>query len=241
MRRYKALLRHGLIYLALFSNLAWAGPELELDTFYDYLAPTRATFVKRIHNRGDQAAFVTVEVAEVQYGAQGTPAEQRLEGNNRALIASPGRLIIPAQGSRDVRVIYSGPRAVERYFRLRFVPLSPTADELSDLSPSERRGYRDASNAQALVLKALGGLLLVHPTPPHFSTEVEQRHGWVRVSNAGNTTVRLESFTWCSTEQACEQARTVHVRPGTVFEQRSPSKFVRFTLVEGSTRHHYTP
>ncbi len=217
-----------------------AMPELNTGALYDYLAPMRSTFTKRIINLGNETAFVRVEVAEIIYDAKGDSVEQVLQGADRPLIASPGRLIVPAEGSRDIRLVYRGARATERYFRLRFVPVVPAKDDTFGLGDEERAHYREAIEAQVGVLKAIGGVVLVEPSPTRFDTRLQQREGEVRVTNEGNTTVRLEDFSTYHSKTGCGQGRTVHVRPGQAFIQTAaPSQRFCFTLVEGSqrTRH----
>ncbi|WP_263261724.1 molecular chaperone [Pseudomonas sp. RIT-PI-S] len=219
-----------------------ATPALDSGALYDYLAAGRTTFTKRIGNVGDATAFVRVEVAELTYGPDGKPQERALEGTERPLIASPSRLIIPPGSYREIRVVYRGGRAAERYFRLRFVPVVPRAEEAFGLAQEAREEYQQAIVADVGVLKAIGGVVLVSPRPALFQTSVEQHDNQLRVANRGNTTVVLEGLALCQGPGECGQGKTVHVRPGKTFTLKGekPQRFL-FTLIEGKDRRRYTP
>lgn len=224
------------------SASAIAAPELDTGSLYDYLAPPQVTLTKRVRNLGDVTAFVKVEVAEIFYNSQNAPLEQPLEGIDRALIASPSRLIIPAGSSREVRVVYRGPRLTERYFRVRFVPVIPELTEAFGMSEKDREQYRQAIAASVGVLKAIGGVVLVSPDPERFKTKVTHTGNQLQVANQGNTTVVLEDFVACQVQADCGQGRTLHVRPGTVFtDTAGTDQRFGFTLKEGKQRRRYAP
>lgn len=98
-------------YLALLLGLttfdAWAAPQLNIGSLYEYFDGNRSTSLKRIYNSGDTAAFVKVSVAELVYAADGTVTEVPLDGlpaEQRTLIASPARVIVPPNGMQQVRL-----------------------------------------------------------------------------------------------------------------------------------------
>lgn len=219
-----------------------AAPELDSGALYDYLAPEQVTFTKRIRNLGTTTAFVKVEVAEILYNAGDTPREQAFEGLDRPLVASPTRLIIPPGGSRELRVVYRQGREVERYFRLRFVPAIPAVEEAMNLSREEQDDYQNVIAAGVKVLKAIGGVILVSPQPAHFRTDIDQEENTVRLTNNGNTTVVLEDLAQCTADGACEQGKTVHIRPGKTFSSTAEKgQRLSFTLKEGRQRRRYAP
>ena len=219
-----------------------AAPELDPGTLYDYLGPRQLTFTKRISNLGDTTAFIKVEVAEIIYNEQGEPREPAFDSADRPLVASPTRLIIPAGGSRELRLVYRQARPAERYFRLRFVPVAPTTDDLATLPIPEREQYRQAVSARVGLMKAIGGVVLVSPRPSYFKTDIAQQGSSLRVTNNGNTTVVLEDLALCQATGTCEQGRTVHIRPGHTFTSAAQEgRRFGFTLREGEHTRRYAP
>ncbi len=81
----------------------------------------RGALLKRVRNTGDATAFVRVQISEVRYAADGTHQEIPVDTSGTAaaagLIASPSRLIVPAQGQQATRLLVQGDRSVERYPR----------------------------------------------------------------------------------------------------------------------------
>ena len=55
-------------------------------------------------------------------------------------MASPARLIVPANGMQGTRLLYMGERDRERYFRVRFVPVVPEKED--EFAVSSRRARR---------------------------------------------------------------------------------------------------
>ncbi|PRW94045.1 pilus assembly protein, partial [Pseudomonas fragi] len=83
-------------------------------------------YLKRIFNGGTSTAFIKVEILEILYDANGLPREVPLQTQANAtardgLMASPARLIVPANGMQGTRLVYLGERATERYFRVRYI------------------------------------------------------------------------------------------------------------------------
>lgn len=90
---------------------AIGAPELNVGALYDYLDSGKSTLLKRVRNSGDTTAFVKVSVAELVYDSDGNAREVDTEGlplEQRGLVASPARLIVPAQGMQAVRLVYRG-------------------------------------------------------------------------------------------------------------------------------------
>ncbi|BFL81869.1 hypothetical protein LFREDSHE_03190 [Shewanella baltica] len=58
-------------------------------------------------NMGDSTAFIKISINEIKYDENGQPYEvPEQEAENRTLIASPSRLIIPAKGVQATRLLF---------------------------------------------------------------------------------------------------------------------------------------
>ncbi|MGL4915537.1 MAG: hypothetical protein ACRC5D_04695 [Aeromonas allosaccharophila] len=135
-----------ILFLLVLSGNALASPDISVGTLYDYMSAEKTTLLKRIRNIGDETAFVKITLAEIVYGADGVPKERDLpEEGVRQLVTSPSRLIIPAGGMQATRFIYMGERERERYFRVRFVPVKPQDEDLTELPPQQQIMYRTLS------------------------------------------------------------------------------------------------
>ena len=129
MKQFLALLVAGLLFQS-----AYAGPNINIGVVYDYLAGDKSTYLKRVYNSGDSTAFVKINVLEIIYNADGTssevPVKVQADASARdGLMASPARLIIPAQGMQGTRLLFMGERDRERYFRVRFIPVVPEKED----------------------------------------------------------------------------------------------------------------
>lgn len=222
-------------------GLANAGPDLDPGTFYQYLAPPRSSLVATVRNVGDATAFVQIQLAELTFDEKGEPHERPLAeeaGETRALLATPPRLIIPAGGSHQARLIYRGPRAAERYFRVRYVPVAPKARDAFALQPEEASAYAETLQAGVGVLKAIGTIMIVSPAAPRYSTRLNAGEQRLRIVNEGNATVRLESVELCkAAEQTCTPGTNLRVRPGQQAELvRQQGEMYRYELWEGERR-----
>lgn len=129
MKRFLALCG-----LALVSTVAQAGPQINVGVVYDYLDGDKSTYMKRVFNGGTSTAFVKVDILEILYNEDGSYQEVALQDQEGALaknglMASPARMIVPANGMQGTRLLFMGERSKERYFRVRFVPVVPEAEE----------------------------------------------------------------------------------------------------------------
>lgn len=248
LKRLAGLLRPGtvasrvLCVVALVAGTAaQAGPELDPGTFYHYLSPKQNSRVVSIRNLGDATAFVRVQTAELTFDEAGEPHERPLDdedGFNRALLVTPPRLIIPAQGAQSVRLIYRGARTVERYFRVRYVPVAPEANDAFALQPEEASAYADALSAGVGVLKAIGTIVIMSPSQPRYATRLVPSEQALRIINEGNATVRLDRVQACKVDtEVCAPAPGLHIRPGQEgrLEHRNDEVY-RFELREGPKR-----
>lgn len=202
--------------------VAQAMPELYVGTLYDYLGAERSTMQKRLNNIGSSTAFVSVSVAEMHFDHDDKVKETPLDGQDsgqRALVATPSRLIIPAQGMQNVRLLFRGDRTVERYFRLRFKPVLPKGEDEFALSKEEAAQYQKTLAADVSVLKGFGTVLLVAPRNVRYATVLDDQPRMFRVRNNGTASVVLESFKDCDSKgEQCTAPYTYHVRPGKVRE-----------------------
>lgn len=237
MNRFQPLL----LLLTLLAGSAQAAVQLNIGGLYDYLPDQRSSLLKRVRNGGDTTAFVRVSVAEVVYDAQGKAHEVSLEGipaAERPLVASPARLIVPANGMQAVRLLFRGERAKERYFRLRFIPVLPEANEGFDIGAEEAKAYEDKIKAGVSILAGYGSLLFVRPDATRFLTQVDDQPGHFGVHNTGTSTVVLDHFINCSRDgNECEVATKHHLLPGSQRRfDKAPERVYRFELIEGEER-----
>ncbi|WP_248919119.1 molecular chaperone [Pseudomonas entomophila] len=217
---------------------ASATPELNIGALYDYLDGDKSTLLKRVRNSGDTTAFVKISVAELVYDAAGVAREIDTDGlplEQRGLVASPARLIVPAQGMQAVRLLYRGARGQERYFRLRFVPVLPEQGDGFAVDEQEAEKYRDSLKAGVNLLAGYGSLLFVRPAETHFQTPVRREGGRLIVANQGNATVVLDHFRQCQVAgQDCDSATKHHLLPGRSRQfEGQPDGVHQFQLHEG--------
>lgn len=221
-----------------------AAPALYISTLYDYLDGAQSSYRKRITNSGDRTAFVRVDLYEIIYG-EGEPKEIPLhdaqpDGPRHGLIATPSRVIIPAKGTQATRLLYLGNREHERYYRLRFVPVMPDADDAFGLPAAERDAYKASFDAGINVLTGYGTVFIARPTHTRFDTRIEQDAQRYSVTNAGNSTLVLADYTTCTPgeQPVCEPSRLHHVMPGKTHNiDKKPGRTVRFTRIEGDARY----
>lgn len=152
----------------LVAQMAHAGPSINIGTVYDYMDGDKSTYLKRVFNGGDSTAFVKVNILEILYDADGksqeVPLKSSADGSTRdGLMASPARLIVPANGMQGTRLLYMGERDRERYFRVRFVPVVPEKEDEFAVSVEEREEYRKTLSAGVTVLAGYGAVFLSVP------------------------------------------------------------------------------
>ncbi|EJM60269.1 hypothetical protein PMI29_04105 [Pseudomonas sp. GM49] len=232
------------LILSGFSVGLQAGPQINVGTVYDYLDGDKSTYLKRVFNSGDATAFVKVNILEIIYEADGTsrevPVKTRADASGRdGLMASPARLIVPANGMQGTRLLLMGNRDRERYFRVRFVPVVPEKEDEFAVSGEEREEYKKNLSAGVNVMTGFGTVFFVRPSDSRFNTAIEDGPEHYRLRNNGNTVVVIDEFRNCSlkNETECEPTTKHHILAGKSFEfEKKTGREYRFNLVEGSEK-----
>ncbi|MNO94627.1 hypothetical protein D3C76_862490 [compost metagenome] len=243
--RFKGMKRLWLLLgLSGFSLAVQAGPQINVGTVYDYLDGDKSTYLKRVFNSGDSTAFVKVNILEIIYDADGThreiPVATQADGSGRdGLMASPARLIVPANGMQGTRLLHLGARDTERYFRVRFVPVVPEKEDDFAVSSEERETYKENLSAGVNVMTGFGTVFFVRPKNSRFDSVIDDSAGVYRLRNNGNTVVVIDEFRNCSlkNETECEPTTKHHVLAGKSFEfEKKPGREYRFNLIEGADK-----
>jgi len=222
-----------------FSLCAQAGPSLQIGTFYDFMKSDQSTYLKRIHNGGTSTAFVKVEIKEIFYQQNGKSREEPLksvDGSTRdGLVASPARLIVPANGTQGTRLLYTGDRSKERYFRVRFLPVVPEKEDKFAVSDTERETYEKEMSAGFNVMAGYGMVFFVRPATTRFDTQIDNTAGRYQLKNNGNSVVVIDSFKDCAAknEDDCKPTKKVHLIPGHDFSfDKQAGRVYRYNLIE---------
>ncbi|UVM06123.1 molecular chaperone [Pseudomonas laurylsulfatiphila] len=233
-----------LIGLSGFSLGLQAGPQINVGTVYDYLDGDKSTYLKRVFNSGDSTAFVKVNILEIVYDADGTPSEVPVKSDPGAasrdgLMASPARLIVPANGMQGTRLLFMGARDTERYFRVRFIPVVPEKEDEFAVSSDEREDYKKNLSAGVNVMTGFGTVFFVRPNNSRYDSQIDNGASTYRIRNNGNTSVVVDEFRNCSIKQEneCEPTTKYHIRAGKEFAfDKKPGREYRFNLVEGASK-----
>jgi hypothetical protein len=221
-----------------------AGPQINVGTVYDYLDADKSTYLKRVFNSGDSTAFVKVNVLEIVYGTDGVPKEIPVEtatdgASRNGLMASPARLIVPAQGMQGTRLLYMGERDRERYFRVRFVPVVPEKEDEFAVSGEEREDYKKNLSAGVNVMTGFGTVFFVRPKDARFESAVNETDTRYELRNNGNTVVVIDEFKSCSlsNESECGATTKHHVMAGKTYAfDKEKGREYRFNLIEGDQK-----
>lgn len=227
---------------SLFSHAALAAPQINVGVVYDYLDGDKSSYLKRVFNGGDSTAFVKINILEIIYDADGkareVPLANQSDGTSRdGLMASPARLIVPANGMQGSRLLYMGKRDKERYFRVRYVPVVPEKEDEFAVSAQEREDYKKNLSAGVNVLAGYGTVFFVRPKETRFDSVIENEAGQYRIRNNGNSVVVIDEFKDCSikNEQECQPTTKHHILAGRTFQfEKQVGRHYRFTLIEAS-------
>nr|WP_319527641.1 molecular chaperone [Pseudomonas laurentiana] len=233
------------LVLGVCSSLAHAGPSINIGSVYDYMDGDKSTYLKRVFNGGDSTAFVRVSIFEMTFDEKGKATETPLDtqgagaSERKGLVASPARLIVPANGMQATRLLYIGDRDRERYYRVRFVPVVPEKADQFNVSDAERDAYKQSMSAGVNILTGYGAIFFVRPENTRFDTKIQNGSTEYRVENAGNSTIVLDDFKDCSIkkESDCHATKKHHVRPGESFSfTKETGRVYRFHLVEANAK-----
>jgi hypothetical protein len=153
-------------------------------------------------------------------------------------MASPARLIVPADGSQGTRLLYIGSRDIERYFRVRFVPVVPEQEDQFAISAEERDRYKKDLFAGVSVLAGYGTIFFVRPKDTRFDTQIISTEDKYSLYNNGNSVVVVDEFKDCAknNETECRPTSKHHILAGRThsFSKVSGREY-QFKLVEGSS------
>ena len=243
-------MKHAVLWIGMFLYAlgAQAAPAINVGVVYDYLEPDRSSFLKRVSNTGTSTAFIRVDVLEIVYNADGTYREVPVssladnEGNPTSrdgLMASPARLIVPANGRQGTQLLYMGPRDRERYFRVRFIPVVPGKDDNFAVTDEERAEYNDSLAAGVNIMAGYGTVFFVRPKNTRFDTQIKETANQYQLRNQGNSVVLLDEFRDCSAtaKNDCLPTTKHHILPGRllVLEKKAGRTF-GFQMIEGQKK-----
>lgn len=234
-------LRWALLFAGVLPLMAHAGPAINVGVVYDYLDADKSTYLKRVFNGGDATAFVKINILEIVYDADGTSREIALINQTGAeardgLMASPARLIVPANGMQGSRLVFMGEREKERYFRVRFVPVVPEKEDEFAIAEEEREEYKKGLSAGVNVLAGYGTVFFVRPKETRFNSVISNQASNYEIRNSGNSTLVIDEFRDCSAknESDCKPTTKHHILPGRAFAfEKQSGREYNFTLIEG--------
>lgn len=141
-----------------------------------------------VRNTSNEQVFINV-VAETVI-RPGFPDERR-EATS-ALVVSPKRFPVAAQGQRTVRLVLEGePGEVEQVYRVKFLP---QGDEFGD-GPSSKT--KEGKQAVLKVMFSVGILVLADPAEPQGKITSRREADKLVLRNEGNTNVFLDEGKVC--------------------------------------------
>ncbi|CRL99618.1 MULTISPECIES: pilus assembly protein [Pseudomonas] len=224
---------------------AQAGPQINVGVVYDYLDGAKSTYMKRVFNGGTSTAFVKVNILEMIYAADGSYREVPVQTQAGAtvrdgLMASPARLIVPANGTQGTRLLFMGNRDKERMFRVRFVPVVPETEDEFAVSEQERADYKQSLSAGVKVLAGYGTVFFVRPKNTRFQSVIQNDAKRWQLRNNGNSVVVVDEFKDCRADSLdCRPTTKHHIMVGRSFGfDKQAGREYRFNLIEGNdTRH----
>lgn len=232
--RFPTLRLMFIIFGCFLASTAYAG--ITLDSMQAYLAPNRSTGELTVYNMSPTTAYVRVDVIEMTLGGDelsAVPGE--LE---KALLASPNRLIVPAGGRQVVRLITLGERNHERYFRVRFVPVAPKKADGFAISDEDESDASKAMHAQLSIQVGYGARVVVAPRSPTFATRIVPADGGHVIHNEGDSTIYLAKHRSClrRASRECKELPAERIDPhGSLRLADEPESYRSFDLKEGAT------
>lgn len=186
-------------------------------------------------------AFVSVDVYRLSNPGKEETLTRLSLAENSEIYTVPHKLVIPAGGSRAVRIYLTEgiSRDEDQYYRIRFSP--------SQVEPEEIKGENDKYNCRSGLSLGIGfgQLLMINRTKPSFDTQIsihkEHEEKKLEVRNNGNSFIRIEDMKICfarELKQPCQYASVKHVNPAARLSNDLDNSIrtIDFTLVEGDQR-----
>ncbi|WP_417228632.1 hypothetical protein, partial [Amphritea sp.] len=233
-----------MVTAAIISTSGAATPAINIGAMHSFIEPERSTLLKQIRNNGSSTAYVRITATEIEFSEDGKTQEvdidreSLLRGEGYGLVVSPARMIIPVDGMQANRMLVVGERDVERYYRVRFVPVVP--EKISDfgLTPEQAENYEKEVNAGISIMAGYGAIVVVRPEHTTYDTVIDESSNRMTLTNRGNSTVVLDAFAQCEAKQVnCHSYRVRYLRPGTsVTVDKTIGQSFQFTLVEGQNQ-----
>lgn len=187
-----------------------------------------------VHNPDAEPMFVEVEVLEVR--APGTDKEERIVVRNPeeiGLIATPRRLVVPAGGSRVVRLVnLAGHGATERVYRVNVKPVAAPEDGST--------GGETKKSMSIKILIAYQLLIFVNPEKTEVLVDGHRDGTTLQVQNKGNVNAYLYDGRQCKegeTKEQCATLQGLRLYPGNVRSLTLPRDQAVDFMVEADGRH----
>lgn len=238
-----SILKILMLTTCLFSESPVSAPLIAIGSMYEVLNSEQRSLTKRIYNNGDVSAFVRVDVMKIDPNSKGpeSPVKTLQEDQlvKDRLLVTPMRMIIPPNNFQNSRIIWSGSREKEEYYRVRYTPVMPGKNDSFGLDDNAMNDYREQTiKAGVNVLAGYGTVVVVHPAQPKFNSDVSQHGNVINVTNKGNATVVLEDIRNCqSNSTLCDASARAFVLPGRTHTlQKYKGGSISFSLQEGGQR-----
>lgn len=222
---------------------SFAGPMINVGELNEYIQPTQNNLAKRINNSGDATAFVRVSVDEMIFTTEGYTenklnADALIKGSGTGLISSPARLIIPAKGMQTNRLVFTGNRDKEHYYRVRYIPVVPEDIQEFGITKEEAKKYQDDIRAGVTVLTGFGTIVTVLPVSSRFDTRIEETGSTLNIKNNGNASIVVHSLKECTDDKKeCSNLTNQQLRPGmSLTKPITAGKNWSYTLYEGTQK-----
>lgn len=140
-----------------------------------------------VSNQGDETAYVKVEVLEVINPGQENEERRPLTNLEQiTFVASPAKLVIPAKGRKQVRLVNLAAPDGEKVYRINFTPVAPP------LAATEGMGVR--------ILVAYQVLALIHPAKPLEDLDISLQGKQLIIRNNGNSYALITNIRQCDNQ-----------------------------------------
>ena len=232
----------GMAFLLVIAFSSLAAPAINVGSMNEFIYSGSSTLAKRVYNSGDSTAFVKITVDEIVYEGRSKPIEKKLDGEalingkGTGLLASPPRMIIPVNGMQTSRLVFSGERNKERYYRVRYIPVDPK--EMQDISGNEGASEKNEIDTGLKVLTGFGIIVTVAPASTVFNTVINGKNNSLKIENKGNSSVVLGELKYCDDRmKTCSDPENIQLRPGKKIERTAPlGQFWFYSLAEGNKK-----